>query len=220
MYKKISVLPSAVICCLLLLGIISCNYEQDSYELSRTKEFPYFAPKKKLTIVLQPFATFTQADVVFLATHLRKMYPKVSIKKAINLPQKAYTSARKRYRADSLVKFLDRKTEEGFISVGLTSKDISYTNTKRKAKDFGIMGLYISPGNACVVSTSRLRGANRKEKLLKVVIHELGHTQGLPHCPVQTCFMKDAAGKDSLNNQHAFCPKCKKVMKNAGWMLH
>lgn len=190
----------------------------ENYELTRTKEFPYFAHTKKLTIVLQPFANFTQTDVVFVATHLRKIYPKVIIKQTIPLPLNAYTRARKRYRADSLVKFLDKKTEEEFVSVGLTSKDISYT--KGKAKDFGIMGLYISPGNACVVSTSRLKGANRKEKLLKVVTHELGHTQGLPHCPVQTCFMKDAEGKDSLNNQHAFCPKCKQVMKNAGWKLN
>ena len=220
MYKKIRVLPSAVICCLLLIGIISCNYKQENYELTPKTGFPFFTHKKKPTIVLQPFANFTQADVVFVATHLRKIYPKVIIKEAIPLPLNAYTRARKRYRADSLVKFLDRKTEEAFVTVGLTSKDISYTNTKRKAKDFGIMGLYISPGNACVVSTSRLSGANSKEKLFKVVIHELGHTQGLPHCPVQTCFMKDAEGKDSLNNQHAFCPKCKQVMKNAGWMLN
>jgi archaemetzincin len=217
-YKKISEIPSVVVCCLLLICTISCNYKQENYDLTRTREFPYFAHTKKLTIVLQPFANFTQADLVFVTTQLRKIYPKIRVKKAINLPLAAYTSARKRYRADSLVNFLDRKTEEGFVSVGLTRKDISYT--KGKAKDFGIMGLYISPGNACLVSTFRLKGANRKEKLFKVVIHELGHTQGLPHCPVQTCFMRDAEGKDSLNEEHAFCPKCKQVMKNAGWKLN
>lgn len=81
------------------------------------------------------------------------------------------------------------------------------------------MGLGYMPGNACVISTFRLKGNNQAEKLYKVAIHELGHTQGLPHCPDKSCFMRDAEGKDHLNEEVHFCPKCKAYLIKRGWNL-
>jgi archaemetzincin len=58
------------------------------------------------------------------------------------------------------------------------------------------------------------------EKLFKVAIHELGHTQGLKHCPVNDCLMRDAEGKDHLDEEKDFCKKCKAVLINAGWAFN
>ncbi len=79
------------------------------------------------------------------------------------------------------------------------------------------MGLGYCPGNACVVSTFRLDKDNLSNQFYKVAIHELGHTQGLPHCTAKTCLMRDAEGKNNLDNEFDFCEKCKKLLKAKGW---
>lgn len=75
------------------------------------------------------------------------------------------------------------------------------------------------PGSSCVVSTFRLSKINLPDQYLKLSIHELGHTQGLPHCPDKTCFMRDAEGKNHTNEETGFCPKCKAVLIEKGWVL-
>lgn len=52
-----------------------------------------------------------------------------------------------------------------------------------------------------------------------IVSKELGHTQGLNHCPEKTCLMRDAEGKDHLNELKDFCPKCKSVLVKVGWQF-
>lgn len=145
------------------------------------------------------------------------MYSDIEIKKSIPFPRQAWYAPRKRYRADSLIKYLSTITPEGHLTIGLTTKDISTTNGN--IKDWGIMGLGYCPGRSCVASTFRLDKTKRLEQLLKVSIHELGHTQGMPHCPVKTCYMQDAEGKNKMDTETEFCPNCKSVLVKAGWAL-
>ncbi|MFL5753076.1 MAG: matrixin family metalloprotease [Bacteroidia bacterium] len=101
------------------------------------------------------------------------------------------------------------------MTIGITSKDIS--TTKDQYKDWGVMGLGFCPGNSCIASTFRLGKKEIPIQLFKVAIHELGHTQGLNHCEVKTCFMRDAEGGNPTNEEKEFCPKCKLILINAGW---
>ncbi|MES2131016.1 MAG: matrixin family metalloprotease [Bacteroidota bacterium] len=170
-----------------------------------------------LTIDIQPFSDATTEQVKFVYNELHKIYPNIIIKKAIDLPAFAYYKPRNRYRADSLVGYLNRRTEQGHITMALTNKDISWT--KGTIKDYGIMGLGLCPGNSCVASTFRLSKTNTLDQLFKIAIHELGHTQGLPHCSVKTCFMRDAEGKNHTNELNAFCENCRKHLISKGWVL-
>lgn len=170
-----------------------------------------------LTIDIQPFSDATNEQVKFVYTELHKIYPNVEIKKAIDLPSSAYYKARNRYRADSLVGFLNKRATKGHVIMALTNKDISWT--KGTIKDYGIMGLGLCPGNSCVASTFRLSKTNTLNQLFKIAIHELGHTQGLPHCPVKTCFMCDAEGKNHTNELNAFCENCRNHLMSKGWAL-
>ncbi len=173
--------------------------------------------QKPITIDIQPFSDITPEQVNFIYKELHKIYPAIEIKKAIDLPAFAYYKPRNRYRADSLVGYLNRRSTEGHIIMALTNNDISWT--KGSIKDYGIMGLGLCPGKACVASSFRLSKTNILPQLLKIALHELGHTQGLPHCPVKTCFMRDAEGKNHTDEMVHFCVSCKTYLINKGWAL-
>ncbi|MDP9960302.1 matrixin family metalloprotease [Chryseobacterium lathyri] len=171
-----------------------------------------------MTILIQPFKDFNSETVTETAKKIRKIYPNVKILNAIDLPKNAYYRDRNRYRADSIIKFLDSRTKEGFVTIGLTSKDISVT--KGKVKDYGIMGLGYRPGKACVASKYRLNKNNTDDQFFKIAIHELGHTQGLKHCPEKTCFMRDAEGGNPTDEETDFCHKCKTFLINKNWKFN
>jgi len=166
---------------------------------------------------LQPFNDLPNQYIEFVSTELRKVYPGVEINSGMALPPASLNTAKTRYRADSLIKMLASHTKESHVTIGLTTKDIS--TTKNKIKDWGVMGLGYCPGRACVVSSFRLNPKNKKEQLFKVAIHELGHTQGLQHCPVKTCFMRDAEGKNYLDAETEFYAKCRAHLIERGWDL-
>ena len=171
-----------------------------------------------IVIDLQPFDGITKAQADYVFTELKKNYSYISIKKTIALPIAAYYPARKRYRADSLIHFLSTHSERGHKTIGLTSKDIS--TTKDGIEDWGVMGLGFCPGNACITSTFRLSKTETNMQLFKVVIHELGHTFGLPHCLVKSCFMRDAEGRNPTNEEKDFCTRCKLFLKHKGWIIN
>jgi archaemetzincin len=174
--------------------------------------------KATLTIIIQPFVGFPASSANLIAKQLKEMYSgNIVVNDAIPFPDNAFYAARSRYRADSLIKYLSSLAKDGQLIIGLTNRDIS--TTKDNYPDWGIMGLGYCPGKSCIASTFRLKGGNPLEKLFKVAIHELGHTQGLPHCPNQTCLMRDAEGKDHLDEEKEFCPRCKAVLIKAGWNL-
>jgi archaemetzincin len=191
---------------IIFLTFYSCNnYEKQNVNY------------KKIIINIQPFSDMTSSQVNYVYNELRNIYPSIVINKSIDLPKSSYYKARNRYRADSIVNYLNKRTENGHITIALTNKDISWT--KDNISDFGIFGLGLCPGKACVASSFRLSKQYKLIQLFKVAIHELGHTQGLPHCSFKTCFMRDAEGKNPTNDEHEFCPKCKAHLIKRGWAL-
>lgn len=179
---------------------------------------PGTGTESHIVIELQPFSGMPGEQVNYVYTELLKVYPYVELKKVVPLPQKAFYPPRNRYRADSLIDYLAGITADGHVTIGLTYKDIS--TTKDKYPDWGVMGLGFCPGKACVVSTFRLTKSDLLSQLFKVSIHELGHTQGLDHCPVKTCFMRDAEGKNPTGEEKEFCPKCKAFLVAKGWKFN
>ncbi len=171
--------------------------------------------KEELFIYIQPFDDFPKNNLNYVVKELKKYYDKIEVKKPIPIPKNSLSKLTYRYRADSIIQFLSNETKSGHKTIGLTQKDIC--TKKGQYTDWGIFGLGYCPGKSCVVSTFRLTKINLKEQLFKVVIHELGHTFSLPHCPNKTCFMRDAEGGNPLNEETSFCPKCKEVLIEAGW---
>lgn len=171
-----------------------------------------------MTIVMQPFDDFPAYLADSLFKQLKAVNPKVVLYEPIPLPEEAYYKPRNRYRADSLNRFLWQMATTKSVVIGLTTKDISVTNGS--IEDWGVMGLAYMPGHSCVISTFRLSKKNLQEQLFKVAIHELGHTQGLPHCDFdKSCYMRDAAGKNPLDEETHFCPSCRLFLEEKGWKL-
>ncbi|MFL5753077.1 MAG: hypothetical protein ACJ76F_06705 [Bacteroidia bacterium] len=68
------------------------------------------SPVPEITIDIQSFSDLPPEHATHVLSELKKVYPKVELKKAIELPRSAYYTPRKRYRADSLISYLSRRT--------------------------------------------------------------------------------------------------------------
>src|SRR5262245_34294471 len=140
------------------------------------------------------------------------------------LPANAWYPARRRYRADRLLDFLDpRLPADGTRILGLTGTDIS--TTKGKVFDWGVLGLGRVDGASSVISRLRCalqsRGPRpRRRRLATVAGHAPGHTLGLEHCPNRGCLMEDAEGRvATCDREYDFCPRCRKLLAEAGRAL-
>lgn len=153
-------------------------------------------------------------DLQLLANEIAQFYHcKCLLLKSSKLPGNAWYTARQRYRADTLLNFLDhQKTDDFNILLGVTSKDIS--TSVEGHKDWGVFGLGRCPGHVCVISDFRLhKAADNKivqTRLKNVALHEIGHNLGLLHCGDKNCLMKDANGKLSSveGSNRDLCRRC------------
>lgn len=163
----------------------------------RTQAAPQIAPVFSVSIL--PYKNFDTALISFVKQEITAFYScTVTVLPETDLPANAFYAPRQRYRADSLLRFQKTMAGNAAAMVGLTDKDISTTHNN--SGDWGVFGLGYNPGKACVISLYRLKKASSsvlqlKERLAKVVLHELGHNLGLPHCNKEiTCLMNDAGG--------------------------
>ncbi len=216
---KINILLGIILFIFCLLSLRCQNDPAPNNRYTKHNVIKATPPKDYLTIDIIPFDNIPQVTVTQIFHNLKLICPNVTLKNAVSFPTNAYFRPRNRYKADSLIAFLSNITLKGHIALGLTDKDISTNNEERGVDDWGIMGLSYLPGNACVASTFRLDKNNLTDQFFKICIHELGHTQGLNHCPTSTCFMRDAEGKNPTDDEKEFCHNCKKYLITKGWSM-
>ncbi|SFC99845.1 Zn-dependent protease [Flavobacterium phragmitis] len=173
--------------------------------------------KNQKVLVIQPLGDFEPKQSQKVLTEIKTINPNVVLRQNIDFPENSFYKPRNIYRADSIIKNLKNNIGSDSVIVGLSHLDISAT--KNNIKDWGVMGLGYMPGKACFVSDFRLSKKHRNSQFYKLVLHELGHTAGLPHCKIKTCLMRDAGGGNPLNEEKDFCKSCKSFLKNKGWQL-
>ena len=167
-------------------------------------------------IYILPLGDIPKATIFEIQNKLRAVAPNVVLLPSEKMPAEAFYKPRNRYRADKIIFLLSKRAKTAEVYIGITNSDISATIIKKKVKfyDYGIMGLSYRPGKGSVVSSFRLKD---KAMFYKVVYHELGHSQGLEHCPDTKCFMQDADSQDKTRLELGFCISCKKHLIARGF---
>jgi len=165
-------------------------------------------------IFILPLGKVNESIISGTYRDIKKIFQNIEVMAPEGMPSNAFYPPRNRYRADTLIRWMSKRANSNEIFVGITMNDISAT--KNTIPDYGIMGLGYCPGNACVVSGFRLKD---KSNFFKVVVHEMGHTTGLLHCPDKACYMKDAEGVDTTDDEKGFCTKCSGYLRKKGWKI-
>lgn len=193
---------------LLFICLLACNSNPQLKKMAAAKP----------VILLKPLAFTDTATLSFLKDSIEKIYPvSIVIAKTKEFPAHIYYKPRNRYRADSAIKWLKEIKPDSVRTIaGITNEDVS--TTKVGHVDFGVMGLGYKPGDACVISTYRLKKTAKdaqhlRERLFKVVAHEMGHNFSLDHCADQQCIMVDAEEKMKLDAVKYLCSSCKQQLK-------
>ena len=180
----------------------------------------YADPPARQVLYIQPMGkSLPDSDVALVKKSLVNFFGlQVKLLPRVPLPRWAYYKPRRRYRADKLLAFLERRLpRDGKRILGLTGVDIS--TTKGKYKDWGILGLATIDGSSCVISSYRCHKRSRGKRharirLAKVAVHEIGHTLGLLHCPTVGCLMEDARGKvKTCDREYDICTRCRARLK-------
>lgn len=150
---------------------------------------------------------------------LQEIYPTVKFEDKIPLPLSAYYAPRNRYLAPKLLDTMMVLQPNKDMVLGFTTKDISLKY--KNYENWGVMGLSYLNKRVCVISTFRLKSSDKlKEHFMKLMLHEMGHVEGLPHCKkAKTCIMRDAEGKNHFSELNDFCPSCKVHLIDKGWQL-
>ncbi len=174
--------------------------------------------------LLQPFGKLAAAD------ELERMQVALRARFAMTLvfaepatpPRSTLYPPRQRLRAEKILSWLETIHPSERHIIGLTASDIS--TTKAPYADWGILGLANCPGRACVVSSFRAaRGGRsadqRQTRFAKTVLHELGHTFGLPHCRSPGCLMSDGAGTfTTTDGERDYCGNCsRELARSEAW---
>lgn len=182
---------------------------------------PKKSVKTEKTIHVYFFEGFDTALGNKTIAQLQNTFDSVAFEGVIPLPDSAYYSPRNRYKADKLVKHLRHlQSSTSELVVGFSPKDIS--DRVHGYEDYGVMGWTRHSLRSSVVSTHRLTDRSRlQEDFVKLVLHELGHADGLPHCKnSSTCYMRDANKKNHFPELTGFCDKCTKHLTSKNWKFN
>lgn len=181
-------------------------------------------------IAIQPIYPYDSTRLPLLKSYLTRFFHRpVVLLSPIHL-KASYHNLTKgdRYSADSIINDLATRTTDSITQVvGFTGEDI-FTTKKDAAGHilqpagtyaaWGIFGLGDCPGSASVISDYRLATPDEnkfRHRLRTVLLHEIGHNLGLPHCPNPHCIMNDAnetiATVDRSGND--FCHTCRRKLR-------
>ena len=146
----------------------------------------------------------------FLPLPVRVLHP-------MPLPPQTYHLARHQYHSTQLLEFLvDDVETEAFRILGVTAEDLYIPILTF------VFGEAQLNGKAAIISLFRPRGDADGttpprpvflERLIKLSLHELGHTFGLEHCREDGCLMGFSSNLEKLDQNHiAFCDYCQVLL--------
>ena len=160
-----------------------------------------------MLLKIVPLGNVSPNILLFLKKRLPTIYSlNVEISEPLPPPEQFYDFLRKQWIGERILHFLAEKCPSD-ICVGIISEDMYASNLNF------IFGIASSYSKCCIVSTARLKGNNFYERLLKEVMHELGHVFGLRHC-LNRCVMRFSNSLAEVDVKPAmYCEDCRKKIK-------
>lgn len=213
--NKLTFLTSVVIIATVCLSCVDRVENSTKQPRSIVKEKNAILP----TVCLYTLGTVNSKLRDAMVDSLKNHYPKVRFMGNLDLPKRAITKKLKdhtRYESDSLNNYLSQYGSDSTIVIGLTSADIGLDNFRNRPH-WGIMGK--AKGINIPVAVFSSYRSKDNAQLFCVMLHEIGHTRGLRHCPDQKCMMQNAKGGNPFRHTQVFCKKCKAYMTKKGWHL-
>ena len=203
-----------LLCAIICMASCSKKHGKNS-EFSDKEEVRCLCPP---VIHLQPFGKFSQHEAQLLGKELTKRIEDIfgvelecEVHPPLPLSDTLMNDGHTRYRADKIIHSMAANANRHNIYIGLTHKDISCSVHGKK--DWGVQGLSLIPGNACVASTFRVKD---RRDFWKVVCHEFIHTYfTYNHCPKDdpSCLMQAAKGHPRYKGKNGLCPHCSNALK-------
>ncbi|MBW1708635.1 MAG: archaemetzincin family Zn-dependent metalloprotease [Deltaproteobacteria bacterium] len=172
-------------------------------------------------IGLRPYGQIDLDILEVLVKELRQLFPfPIVILEACAPPDFAYDRGRQQYLAKAILNDLVKNAPQGCKRIaGLTDVDLFLPILTF------VYGEAMLPGQAAVVSTYRLSGKNSEnpvpfemlaKRVVKEVVHELGHTFNLVHCDNKDCVMSFAHELDHIDKKAVrFCRYCSVLFSDA-----
>ena len=219
--KLISVIATIILCAVMTAcgGQQSRDQQKEQVKQKTTAQQTKSNSRPIVTIYIYRYDDFPEAKAEQLKNELQQVYPSVIlVKTSIPLPKACYYKPRDRYKGTGLLDDL-MKFRNGGYALGLTRKIIYDKN--EISPTFGIFGISYVGDSVSVISSLRPRTLKplSDDEIQELMLHELGHAFGLPHCKDERCIMVDAEHGYKFTQTQSFCDDCKKYLNNKGWKL-
>ncbi len=98
-----------IILFLVMLNIYSCDQFAEDVALNNQKNIDNESSK---SITIQPLGNIPIAYISYIQNELNRLNKNVVVENAIPLPTSCFYKTRNRYRADSLIKFLQKELQK------------------------------------------------------------------------------------------------------------
>ena len=205
----------------MLLIVCSCNEKQTqkaAHKSNSTQLNDKVEPKLPCIHIFR-YGDFPIVKAKQLKAKLEKVYPSVTLADdAIVLPKECYYKPRVRYSGTGLLDDL-KSLRNGGYALGLTNKIIYQKN--EISPTFGVFGISYMGDSVSIISSLRPKTFKTlsDDDLEELMLHELGHAFGLPHCPDEKCMMVDAEHGYKFAQTQSFCSSCRNYLNKKGWTI-
>jgi archaemetzincin len=132
---------------------------------------------------------------------------------------KAYDASRKQYRGEDILRMVCAGNAGDTVDVVVLVDEDCYG-----AGLTFVFGQAMMHKGCAFVACARLHGSLGAKpeserrfalRLVKEIVHELGHTRGLLHCPRPGCVMHFSSTLDDTDRKGpAYCPSCRTKLKS------
>lgn len=184
------------------------------------KKKPQPEPQRGGIIAVLPLGNVGQDILRVVADSLQgSLKLPVDLLAAIPIPDDAFMEFRNQYNAMAIIRFMKENHTKSMKTIGITGKDLCNPILTY------VFGEAYMDGASAVMSYHRLHQGpdgdpvSREQfldRVVKVALHEIGHTFGLSHCHTGRCVMRASNNLNEVDEKlNYLCDYCELFLHEA-----